>query len=78
VDHVDDQANVLIRRRLFFGEPLPVPAAGDDALLGQFAVDPPAPWQVVPKVRSMLAPCPTRTQLARPMSPGMITGWPIC
>src|ERR1051326_7462648 len=37
----------------------------------------PAPWHVVPKVRSMLPGWPTSTQLARPMSPGMITGWPM-
>ena len=37
----------------------------------------PAPWHVVPKVRSMLPGWPTSTQLARPMSPGMMTGWPM-
>src|SRR5215831_13839483 len=34
----------------------------------------PAPWQVVPNVFSMLPGCPTSTQLARPMSPGMVPG----
>ena len=37
----------------------------------------PAPWQVVPNECSMLPACPARTQLAVPMLPGMITGWPI-
>ena len=37
----------------------------------------PAPWQVVPNDCSMLPGCPARTQLAVPMLPGMITGWPI-
>ena len=93
MDHVDHALDVLVRRRLFLGQPLAAPGPGDDALLGQFLVDAaalalamaavrlitrPAPWQVVPNDCSMLPGWPASTQLARPMSPGMITGWPIC
>ena len=37
----------------------------------------PAPWQVVPNEHSMLPAWPAKTQLAVPMLPGMITGWPM-
>ena len=92
MDHVDHHADVFIGGRLLLGQALPASAAGDDAGGGQFAVDAsalafctaavrlisrPAPWQVVPNARSMLPGRPTRTQLARPMSPGIITGWPM-
>ena len=85
--------DVLVGRRLLFGQALPASARGDDALArpvrGRSAglaacltaavrlITRPAPWQVVPNVCSMLPGWPTSTQLARPMSPGMITGWPI-
>ena len=92
IDHVDHEIDVLIRRRLLLGQPLPTSAAGQDAPLGQFAVDAAAlgildrggaahhpARPVAGRAEGLLhaARHPQQHPTARPMSPGMITGWPM-
>ena len=93
VHHVDHMVDVLVSGGLLLGETFEAPGPGDNPDGVEFLVDPatdreanrrrpgssgePAPWQVVPKDWVMLPGSPARTQLAVPMLPGMMTGWPM-
>jgi len=92
VDYVYYYVNVFVGGGLFLGEAFPTSALGDDAVLGYFAVDATALGVLDGgAVRLSLgrrrdsgaegllhgAGLAYSIQLARPMSPGMITGWPM-
>ena len=89
VDHVDDEVHILVGVGLFFIQSFAAACPRENAVAPQFAVDLPALCVFhgrmaaehasgtvagVPKVCCMLPGCPTRIQLARPMSPGINTG----
>ena len=91
--HVDDQVDILVSGRLLFRQTFPATGSSDDSLAARFSIDSSSlgvfdggsathhatcAMAAVPKVCSMLPGCPTNTQLARPISPGMITGCPMC
>ena len=93
VDDLDHVVDVLVGLRLLLRQALPAaaramtPRASSSLSMRRPAasltaavrlITRPAPWQVVPKRLLHAAGWPTSTQLARPMSPGMITGWPMC